>query len=117
MTLKKFSELRDSLPADVRENARAKADAFRMSMRLEDVRKARSMTQKTLADKLGMAQPSLSKMEKQDDLHIRTLRKIAEAMGGRLDVSITFPDGVTYRLYESEQDKTFSSRVASPSGQ
>ena len=48
MTLKKFSELRDSLPADVRENARAKADSFRVSMRLEDVRKARSMTQKAL---------------------------------------------------------------------
>lgn len=114
MALKKFSELRDSLPADVRANARAKTDAFRLSMRLEEVRKARRMTQKTLAKNLGMTQPSLSKMEKQDDLHIRTLRKFVEAMGGRLDISVTFPEGISYSLYESDREEPFLCRAASP---
>lgn len=103
MPLKKFSVLRDALPEDVKANAKAKADVMRLAMRAEDVRKARHITQKQLAANLGMAQPSLAKMEKQDDLHIRSLKKIAMAMGGRLEISMTFPEGVSYKLYESPE--------------
>ncbi|MEG1602875.1 MAG: XRE family transcriptional regulator [Cloacibacillus sp.] len=105
MSLKKFSELRDALPEEVKANAKSKAEAMRFALRLEDVRKARHLTQKTLAASLGMAQPSLSKMEKQDDLHIRSLKKIVKAMGGKLEVSVTFPEGVSYKLYESPDNE------------
>jgi hypothetical protein len=50
------------------------------------------MTQVALAKKLQMVQPSVSRLERQADLYVSTLRRYVEALGGRLEISAIFPD-------------------------
>jgi predicted transcriptional regulator len=50
-------------------------------------------SQRELAKTLGIKQPSLSKLEKQSDMQISTLRRIVSALGGELEVVARFPKG------------------------
>lgn len=59
---------------------------------LQQMRKARALTQKKLAKKLGVGQVAVSKLESRSDLLISTLRSYIEAMGGTLDLVVRFPD-------------------------
>src|SRR5512144_1197312 len=58
--------------------------------RLGDLRRARQLTQAELSDRLGIAAPSLSKIERQADLYVSTLRRCIEAMGGHLEIHAVF---------------------------
>jgi transcriptional regulator with XRE-family HTH domain len=60
--------------------------------RLGELRRAREMTQVALAEQLNMVQPSVSRLERQADLYISTLRRYIEALGGRLELRAVFPD-------------------------
>jgi DNA-binding XRE family transcriptional regulator len=61
-------------------------------MTLQELRQARAMTQVRLAKSLGVAQKQVSEIEKRTDMHISTLRRSIEAMGGRLSLIAEFPD-------------------------
>ena len=50
------------------------------------------MTQIRMAKNLGVAQKQISEAEKRTDLHISTLRRSVEAMGGKLSLVAAFPD-------------------------
>ena len=60
---------------------------------LGDVRRARQLTQETLAAALGMTQSEVSKVEHRTDLYVSTLRRYIEAMGGELEITARFDDG------------------------
>jgi transcriptional regulator with XRE-family HTH domain len=60
---------------------------------LSEVRQLTGKSQQQVADALGIKQPSLSKLEKQDDMQISTLQKIVKALGGELQVLAKFPKG------------------------
>lgn len=60
---------------------------------LSEIRQVAGKSQQQVADTLGMKQPSLSKLEKQRDMQISTLRKIVKALGGELEVLARFPNG------------------------
>jgi len=62
-------------------------------MPLQELRQARGLSQKMLAELLHVQQPSIAKLEKRTDMYISTLRSHIEAMGGELDVIARFPDG------------------------
>jgi DNA-binding XRE family transcriptional regulator len=74
-----------------RVEARA-ADIIAEEMSLQDLRKARRLTQVRLARTLGINQDSVSKIEKRSDLLLSTLRKTVKAMGGDLCLVAKFPD-------------------------
>lgn len=59
---------------------------------LRDLRRARTLTQKHMAKKLGVGQESVSKLENRSDLMISTLRNYVEAMGGTLNLVAKFPN-------------------------
>jgi len=59
---------------------------------LQDLRKARKLTQNQLAELLGKSQVTIAQMEKRSDLLLSTLRSYIRAMGGNLDLVATFPD-------------------------
>jgi len=61
-------------------------------MTLQELRRARAMTQVRLARNLGVAQKQVSEIEKRTDMHISTLRRSIEAMGGKLSLIAEFPD-------------------------
>jgi transcriptional regulator with XRE-family HTH domain len=74
----------------VQERASRRARRYLASMLLSDLRKLKRMSQKELAHTLRIKQPSLSKLENQDDMQISTLTRIVEALGGRLIIRAEF---------------------------
>ena len=61
-------------------------------MSLQELRRARKLTQARMAKTLKIGQESISRLEKRTDLHISTLRHYVEAMGGSLSLVVRFPD-------------------------
>ncbi|MEW6270092.1 MAG: XRE family transcriptional regulator [Thermodesulfobacteriota bacterium] len=90
---KKFSELRAKMSPESRRRANERARALMAEMPLQELRNARHLTQEALATALGKTQPQISKLEKQSDLYVSTLRSYIRAMGGELDIVARFPDG------------------------
>ena len=90
---KKFADLRAQMTPESRARAEAKAQAMLAEMPLNELRQARGLSQKMLAEVLHVQQPSIAKIEKRADMYISTLRSHIEAMGGQLEVVARFPDG------------------------
>jgi transcriptional regulator with XRE-family HTH domain len=90
--MKKWSELKATLPPETIERARRKTEAMLAAIELNELRKARKLTQEQLAERLGIRQSNVSKMERRADLHVSTLRDVVEAMGGELRVTARFAD-------------------------
>lgn len=59
---------------------------------LQELRKARELTQVEIAKALNIRQASVAQMEKRSDLLISTLRGYIESMGGTLKLVVEFPD-------------------------
>jgi predicted XRE-type DNA-binding protein len=89
----KFSSLRQQMPPGSQARAKAKAEVMLAEMPLNELRQARGLSQKMLAELLHVQQPSIAKMEKRTDMYLSTLRSHIEAMGGELEVVARFPDG------------------------
>ena len=89
----KFAELRAQMSPESRARAEAKAQTMLAEMPLNELRQARGLSQKMLAEVLHVQQPSVAKLEKRTDMYISTLRSHIEAMGGELEVVARFPDG------------------------
>ena len=82
-----------SLPEDRRKEVEKLADALiAEEMTLRDLRKARNQTQARVAEKLGINQENVSRIEQRSDLLISTLSGYVEAMGGKLNLVAEFPD-------------------------
>ncbi len=61
-------------------------------MTLRELRKARELTQASVARELGIGQDAVSRLEQRSDLLLSTLRRTVEAMGGSLSLVACFPD-------------------------
>jgi len=90
---KKFTELRAGMSQAAREKADGMARQMLAEMPLNELRQARGLFQKMLAEVLHVQQPSIAKLEKRTDMYPSTLRNHIEAMGGELEVIARFPDG------------------------
>lgn len=90
---KKFSELTAKMSPEALAKAREKTLAMLAEMPLHELRRARGLSQKALAEILHVQQPSIAKLERRTDMYISTLRSHIEAMGGQLDIVARFPDG------------------------
>src|SRR5512139_2679001 len=90
---RKYAELRARMSPQSRAQARARARAMLAEMPLAELRRARGMSQKSLAEMLHVQQPSIARLEKRTDMYLSTLRSHIEAMGGELEVIARFPDG------------------------
>src|SRR5882762_1664634 len=85
-----------------RAKAARRAQELLGELLLSEVRQLAGKSQQEVAETLGMKQPSLSKLEKQADMQISTLRKIVKALGGELEVLARFPKG-TVKIEQFEQ--------------
>lgn len=103
---KKFAELRAKMSPESRARAEAKAQAMLAEMPLNELRQARGLSQKMLAEVLHVQQPSIAKIEKRTDMYISTLRSHIEAMGGELEVIARFPDGAVKITNFSDLEKS-----------
>lgn len=103
---KKFADLRAKMTPESRARSEAKAQAMLAEMPLNELRQARGLSQKMLAQLLHVQQPAIAKMEKRTDMYLSTLRSHVEAMGGELEVVARFPDGAVKISNFSELETT-----------
>jgi len=68
------------------------AELIAEEMTLQELRRARKLTQVTVAKALGITQDSVSRLEKRSDILLSTLRKTVQVMGGNLSLVAEFPD-------------------------
>ena len=88
-----FKELRDKMTPEAQSRSRAKAAVMIEEMALDELRAARQLTQEHLSKILGVNQSAISKLERRTDMYLSTLRDFIQAMGGKLEIRATFPDG------------------------
>ena len=74
--------------------------ALEIVQRLAATRDQRRVTQSALAERLGVSQPNVSRIEGEADIRVSTLRRYVEALGGRLQIAAVFPDGHTAPLLD-----------------
>ena len=79
-------------PAERRKVEELAAEFISEEMTLRELRKARHLTQVSVARELGVSQDAVSRMEQRSDLLLSTLRRTVEAMGGSLSLIARFPD-------------------------
>jgi DNA-binding XRE family transcriptional regulator len=108
---RKFKELYEKLPAASRARVEDRVREYKAEMALEELRRVRKMTQVDLARNMGIAQGAVSKIEKRQDMHVGTLRKHIEAMGGSLQLRAVFPDGEVPVRLRGESAVTQGKRV------
>lgn len=89
---KKFSELIDAMPAPAHALAQERAAQMELQMSLSELRRARQLSQETLAKRLDISQGSVAKLEKRADMYVSSVRRVIEAMGGQLEIIARFPD-------------------------
>lgn len=95
---KKFNELVALLPREDQDEIKRKTEALSATIKLEKIRKARKISQETLASAMRVSQPAISKMENEANMTVRTLSAFAAGLGGKVRIEIEFPDGVSYKV-------------------
>ena len=93
----------DEIIAALPKQRRARIDARYRELKdevesLAALRKAAGKAQVDLAAILKIKQPSVSKIEKQTDMYLSTLRSYVEAIGGELDLIVRLPARRAVRL-------------------
>lgn len=91
---KKFKKLAAEVRSDPARSARVDEIKRGISdaLALAELRSQRQTTQTDLASVLGVSQTNISRIEREDDLYISTLKRYVEALGGRLELVAVFPD-------------------------
>jgi transcriptional regulator with XRE-family HTH domain len=92
MPARNFRELLDAIPAERRQRIDQRVRETIAAMPLDELRRARQMTQARLAESLGVNQGEVSKIEHRTDLYLSTLTEYVEALGGTLEIRAVFRD-------------------------
>ena len=100
--MKRFDDLPDKLTPQARRRIDARARKAVTAMGLDDLRRARRMSQDELARTMETTQAHVSRLERRADLYLSTLRRYIRALGGELRIVATFNDG-RYGELEIEQ--------------
>ena len=93
---KSFKTLRSKMSKKSQETAEGKMKKLMKEMPLQELRQAYHMSQERLAAVLHTKQANVSRIERRTDMYISTLRSYIEAMGGVLDITAKFPEGVVH---------------------
>lgn len=68
-------------------------------MKFSDYRKNRGMTQEEVANRMGVTQVMVSKIERSGNVTVKTLRQYFNAMGYKLDIE---PKFVGYNSFKNK---------------
>ncbi len=92
MPTRNFRKLLEAMPPARRQRLEKRFQESLATMPLDELRKARELTQLQLSANLGVDQSEISKIEHRSDIRISTLAEYIEALGGRLELRAVFPD-------------------------
>ena len=102
-----FSDLtKDFTPERRRRIDTMKAELL-ADMPLHELRLARALSQRDLAERLKVNQPAIAKLEHRADVYVSSLRSYIEAVGGKLKIVAEFPEGevaITNFAHVGEQE-------------
>lgn len=92
---KPWRDIRDRIMADPARRARIEAEkqAIDAALALVALREGRGLTQTALAREMGVSQARVSRIERQGNPELATLRNYVAALGGKIEVNAVFPDG------------------------
>lgn len=95
-----FRDLTANFTPERRTRIAERAAQLREEMTLDELRIARGRSQEAVADALEVGQPAVAKLEQRRDMHVSSLRRYIEALGGELELRAKFGD-VTVSIVES----------------
>ncbi|MCY3850549.1 MAG: helix-turn-helix transcriptional regulator [Acidimicrobiaceae bacterium] len=90
-SVKKISDYKRAVEAEI------------VAHQLGELRRELGVDQLELAERLGMTQGGISKLERSADPKLSTLRKLTEALGGTLRIEVEV-EGRTYHLSDTPSD-------------
>lgn len=94
-----LGEFIGSLPKDDQQRIEERFQELKQEVEsLKELRRATGKAQAEIAAALKIKQPSVSKIEKQADMYISTLRSYVEAIGGELELTVRLPSRPPLRL-------------------
>lgn len=85
-----LADLRARLHPDEIDRADRLADRLGAALRLQQLRQGLALSQQTLAERIGIDQPTISKLERREDMLLSTLQAYCEALGGELELHVRF---------------------------
>ncbi len=89
----------NKLPADSKARIDAGARQIIAATHLAEVRKALTLTQVDLADRTGLKQAEVSRIENNlGTIQMKTLERYVKGLGGSLRVVADFPDGTSAEI-------------------
>jgi transcriptional regulator with XRE-family HTH domain len=88
--MKPFDDLPTKVKPAARRRIRERARQVAREMGLDELRRARRISQEALAETMQTTQAHVSRLERRADLYISTLRRYVEALGGELRIVATF---------------------------
>lgn len=95
----RMDDFLQALPADLREEIEAGArEMIAEEYSLRELRAARDRSQQQIAERLGVNQAAVSKLERRTDMYVSSLREYIKAMGGELEIVARFPDRPPVRI-------------------
>ncbi len=92
MAAGKWQTLKGRMSPDARRRMARQTERHEAVLTLQELLRARELTQEVLADRLDVAQGNVSRTLRRNDPHLSTLRAVVEAMGGELQLVARFPD-------------------------
>ncbi len=94
-----LDEIIAGLPLERQERVEARYRELKQEVEgLRELREIAGKAQADIAAALNIKQPSVSKIEKQADMYLSTLRSYVRAIGGELELVVTLPDRPPLRL-------------------
>lgn len=82
------------LPQDQQDEIHKMAEELILEAGLSMLREDLEISQKELAQALGISQPAIVQMEQRgNDIKLSTLKRYVEAMGGKLSLAVQMPTG------------------------
>lgn len=98
---KNFRELEAKMGPERVARVKARTKEMMAEMLLAEIRQGEGLTQEELATLLGIKQPTLSRLESQDDMQVSTLQRLVQALGGELEIIAHLPKGsIRIRQFE-----------------
>lgn len=92
MNLAPYKALREAkLSPLARRKSRRLTDRYLAALDLAGLREARELTQVQVARRMKVAQVTISRLERRKDFKFSTLRNVARALGGHLEIRFVFP--------------------------
>ena len=95
-----LDEIIASLPRDQQEQIEARYEELKQEVEgLRELRQIAGKAQADIATALNIKQPSVSKIEKQADMYLSTLRSYVEAIGGKLELTVKLPARPAFTIH------------------